>query len=358
MKLAQLKKEIKQATKENKNLVFLFRDVTGYTEKQNKSYFEKQKQLLNKLIKVEVDSSLITPRGTVLLTKDDKVEYYNPNHISNYNGCATNYFVFLNEFVSIKAPSNFVTDESKTILLNLDTNEVFPVNKDSKLSPFFDGEKYNAIVNTKVFSGTKGKVSKHNSLQEKREEIQKKMRELEAELRATTNELAENHKELVNKIQKQATKVSGKISYKEVCEEVEKIEKEVNKRLYSLIGKPRYTKMSEDFIILEEIRYPQEYDFGGSIYYEYDRTLAYHEEVFQKYISKCYPIYLKVQENFIKSLNKITTIEGFDFVSENFLYMGDKTTSLKFGISLKTEKKPVDSKEFSKLIKKISKLVE
>ena len=99
-----------------------------------------------------------------------------------------------------------------------------------------------------------------------------------------------------------------------------------------------------------EIRWPQEGEYGGALYREYDGTMCVDQRLADKYIEKNYSKEIKSIKSEIEKLNKKMTVKSpIQFEISYGVAMSDKTSNIYSGITLKQLPQEIDAKYLKKM---------
>ena len=99
-----------------------------------------------------------------------------------------------------------------------------------------------------------------------------------------------------------------------------------------------------------EIRWPQEGEYGGALYREYDGTMCVDQRLADKYIEKNYSKEIKSIKSEIEKLNKKMTAKSpIQFEISYGIAMSDKTSNIYAAISLKNLPEEIDAKYLKKM---------
>ena len=244
---------------------------------------------------------------------------------------------FTNRFAILLNDPNrlsHVTDKELPLLLNLSINP---------------NGTFNIVVDGSVFAGTKSKLVNLD-----KQKIARK--EYEAELENIRNKIFEINRNIEPLFNELIPKLSEKVikTQKIISSEIVKSSfNELSNNFYKSISKKLELRSGNYSIELSSPhRWPQEGDYGGALYREYDGTLCVQYELANKYIEKNYSKEIKTIKAEIEKLNKkMTKKSPIKFEISYGISVGDKTANVYAAISLKKLPQEVDAKYFHKMEK-------
>lgn len=206
---------------------------------------------------------------------------------------------------------------------------------------------FNIAVNETVFAGTKSKLVKLDQQRMIRQKYELEMAELRKQVIEINEVIAPTAKELSNKFSEKVIKSQKVVSSKIVRDSFQEIKQNFNQSISKKLG------VSYDYYSVElstPIRWPQEGEYGGALYREYDGTLHAHHELGQKYIEKNYSKQLKTLKAEVEKLNKKMTAKSpIQFEAVYGIAIGDKTSNIYADIALKQLPQEIDANYLKKM---------
>lgn len=206
---------------------------------------------------------------------------------------------------------------------------------------------FNIAVDETVFAGTKSKLVKLDQQRMIRQKYELEMAELRKQVIEINEAIAPTEKELTDKFSEKVIKTQKVISAKIVRDSFQDIKQKFNQAISKKLG------VSYDYYSVElstPIRWPQEGEYGGALYREYDGTLHAHHELGQKYIEKNYSKQIKTLKAEVEKLNKKMTAKSpIQFEAVYGIAVGDKTSNIYADIALKQLPQEIDAKYLKKM---------
>ena len=206
---------------------------------------------------------------------------------------------------------------------------------------------FNIAVNETVFAGTKSKLVKLDQQRMIRQKYELEMAELRKQVIEINEAIAPTEKELTDKFSEKVIKAQKVISDKIVRDSFQDIKQKFNQAISKKLG------VSYDYYSVElstPIRWPQEGEYGGALYREYDGTLHAHYELGQKHIEKNYSKQIKTLKAEVEKLNKkMTEKSPIQFEAVYGIAVGDKTSNIYADIALKQLPQEIDAKYLKKM---------
>lgn len=206
---------------------------------------------------------------------------------------------------------------------------------------------FNIAVDETVFAGTKSKLVKLDQQRMIRQKYELEMAELRKQVIEINEAIAPTEKELSDKFSEKVIKTQKAVSTKIVRDSFQEIKQKFNQAISKKLG------VSYDYYSVElstPIRWPQEGEYGGALYREYDGTLHAHHELGQKYIEKNYSKQIKTLKAEVKKLNKKMTAKSpIQFEAVYGIAVGDKTSNIYADIALKQLPQEIDAKYLKKM---------
>lgn len=206
---------------------------------------------------------------------------------------------------------------------------------------------FNIAVDETVFAGTKSKLVKLDQQRMIRQKYELEMAELRKQVIELNEVIAPTAKELSDKFSEKVIKSQKVVSSKIVRDSFQDIKQKFNQSISKKLG------VDYDYYSVElstPIRWPQEGEYGGALYREYDGTLHAHHELGQKYIEKNYSKQIKTLKAEVEKLNKkITAKSPIQFEAVYGIAIGDKTSNIYADIALKKLPQEIDAKYLKKM---------
>ena len=206
---------------------------------------------------------------------------------------------------------------------------------------------FNIAVDESVFAGTKSKLVKLDQQRMIRQKYELEMAELRKQVIEINEVIAPTAKELSNKFSEKVIKSQKVVSSKIVRDSFQEIKQNFNQSISKKLG------VSYDYYSVElstPIRWPQEGEYGGALYREYDGTLHAHHELGQKYIEKNYSKQIKTLKAEVEKLNKKMTAKSpIQFEAVYGIAIGDKTSNIYADIALKQLPQEIDANYLKKM---------
>ena len=206
---------------------------------------------------------------------------------------------------------------------------------------------FNIAVDETVFAGTKSKLVKLDQQRMIRQKYELEMAELRKQVIEINEVIAPTAKELSDKFSEKVIKSQKVVSSKIVRDSFQDIKQKFNQSISKKLG------VGYDYYSVElstPIRWPQEGEYGGALYREYDGTLHAHHELGQKYIEKNYSKQIKTLKAEIEKLNKKMTAKSpIQFEAVYGIAIGDKTSNIYADIALKQLPQEIDAKYLKKM---------
>lgn len=208
---------------------------------------------------------------------------------------------------------------------------------------------FNISVDETVFAGTKSKLVKLDQQRMIRQKYELEMAELRKQVIEINGAIALTEKELADKFSEKVIKSQKVVSSKIVRDSFQDIKQKFNQSISKKLG------VGYDYYSVElstPTRWPQEGEYGGALYREYDGTLHAHHELGQKYIEKNYSKQIKTLKAEVEKLNKKMTAKSpIQFEAVYGIAIGDKTSNIYADIALKQLPQEIDAKYFNKMEK-------
>ena len=266
------------------------------------------------------------------------------------------YFI-VDEYLGMKLDSDVAVSDPFTnhfaILAN-DPNVLFHVT-DEELLPLFlklsmkSNGTFNIAVDESIFAGTKSKMMSLDKQNFVRKEYAEEIKTIQNKIVEANKVITPLYEELTTKFNDKVIKsqkvVSSKVVRASFNELSEKFHKEISKKLGLNLG---YYSVA----LSSEIRLPQEGEYGGALYREYDGTMCVQSDLADRYIEKNYSKEIKAIKAEIDKLNKkLGAKSPIQFEISYGVSVGDKTSNIYAAISLKKLPEEIDAKYFNKMEK-------
>ena len=266
------------------------------------------------------------------------------------------YFV-VDEYLGMKLDSDVAVSDPFTnhfaILAN-DPNVLFHVT-DEELLPLFlklsmkSNRTFNIAVDESIFAGTKSKMMSLDKQNFVRKEYAEEIKNIQNKIVKVNKVTTPLYEELTTKFNDKVIKsqkvVSSKVVRASFNELSEKFHKEISKKLGLNLG---YYSVA----LSSEIHWPQEGEYGGALYREYDGTMCVQSDLADRYIEKNYSKEIKAIKAEIDKLNnKLGAKSPIQFEISYGISVGDKTSNIYAAISLKKLPEEIDAKYFNKMEK-------
>lgn len=206
---------------------------------------------------------------------------------------------------------------------------------------------FNIAVDESVFAGTKSKLVKLDQQRMIRQKYELEMAELRKQVIEINEAISPIEKEMSDKFSEKVIKSQKVVSSKIVRDSFQDIKQKFNQSISKKLG------VGYDYYSVElstPIRWPQEGEYGGALYREYDGTLHAHHELGQKYIEKNYSKQIKTLKAEVEKLNKKMTAKSpIQFEAVYGIAIGDKTSNIYADIALKQLPQEIDAKYLKKM---------
>lgn len=208
---------------------------------------------------------------------------------------------------------------------------------------------FNIAVDESIFAGTKSKMMSLDKQNFVRKEYAEEIKNIQNKIVEVNKVITPLYEEVTTKfndkvIRTQKT-VSSKVVRNSFNELSENFHKEISKKLGLSLG---YYSIA----LSSEIRWPQEGEYGGALYREYDGTMCVQSDLADRYIEKNYSKEIKAIKAEIDKLNKkLGAKSPIQFEISYGVSVGDKTSNIYAAISLKKLPEEIDAKYFNKMEK-------
>lgn len=264
-------------------------------------------------------------------------------------------YFFVDQELGMKLDTDVAVSDPFTkhfAILASDPNRLFHVTDKElplfvKLSMKTNGT-FNIVADENVFAGTKSKLANLDKQKIARKEYEEELNRIRSKVIEVNKVIEPIMGDLIPKLSSKVIKsqkvVSSKVVRTSFNELSEIFHKEVSKKLGL-----RYDYFIE---LSSEIRWPQEGEYDGALYREYDGTMCVDQRLADKYIEKNYSKEIKAIKSEIEKLNKKMTAKSpIQFEISYGIAMSDKTSNIYAAISLKKLPEEIDPKYFNKMEK-------
>ena len=266
-----------------------------------------------------------------------------------------NYFI-VDQELGMKLDSDVAVSDPFTnhfAILASDPNRLFHVTDKElplfvKLSMKTNGT-FNIVSDENVFAGTKSKLANLDKQKIARKEYEEELNRIRSKVIEVNKVIEPIMGDLIPKLSTKVIKTQKVVSSKIVRD----LFHEVSQKLNEFIAKKLGLRADYNSIALtSEIRWPQEGEYGGALYREYDGTMCVEQSLADKYIEKNYSKEIKAIKAEIEKLNKKMTAKSpIQFEISYGVAMSDKTSNIYADISLKKLPETIDAKYFNKMEK-------
>ena len=266
-----------------------------------------------------------------------------------------NYFI-VDQELGMKLDSDVAVSDPFTnhfAILASDPNRLFHVTDKElplfvKLSMKTNGT-FNIAADENVFAGTKSKLANLDKQKIARKEYEEELNRIRSKVIEVNKVIEPIMGDLIPKLSSKVVKSQKVVSSKIVRDSF----REVSQKFNEFISKKLGLRMGYYSVELSsEIRWPQEGEYGGALYREYDGTMCVDQRLADKYIEKNYSKEIKAIKSEIEKLNKKMTVKSpIQFEISYGVAMSDKTSNIYADISLKKLPETIDAKYFNKMEK-------
>ena len=208
---------------------------------------------------------------------------------------------------------------------------------------------FNIAADENVFAGTKSKLANLDKQKIARKEYEEELNRIRSKVIEVNKVIEPIMGDLIPKLSTKVIKTQKTVSSKIVRTSFD----ELSTNLHKSISKKLGLRLDDYFIALSsEIRWPQEGEYDGALYREYDGTMCVEQRLADKYIEKNYSKEIKAIKSEIEKLNKKMTAKSpIQFEISYGIAMSDKTSNIYAAISLKNLPEEIDAKYFNKMEK-------
>lgn len=264
-----------------------------------------------------------------------------------------NYFI-VDQELGMKLDSDVAVSDSFSnhfAILVSDPSRLFHVTDEElplflKLSKTAQGS-FNIAVDENVFAGTKSKLVNLDKQKITRKAYEEELKNIRTKIVEVNRVISPIYEELTTKFNDKVIKSQKVVSSKIVRDSF----REVSQKFNEFIAKKLGLRCDYNSIALSsEIRWPQEGEYGGALYREYDGTMCVQPDLADRYIEKNYSKEIKAIKTEIEKLNKkLGSKSPIQFEIGYGVSVGDKTSNIYAAISLKKLPETIDTKYFNKM---------
>lgn len=373
-------KETKKAIKNNQTVKFTLELNNARELAANKKYYKRYVKAVVKRIKSfypALDSSYILSeleRYEILpnVSRFDEegylIRYGKQRHVTaqtfevndnkiywvdfDYNA---NYFI-VDQELGMKLDSDVAVSDSFSnhfAILVSDPSRLFHVTDEElplflKLSKTAQGS-FNIAVDENVFAGTKSKLVNLDKQKITRKAYEEELKNIRTKIVEVNRVTSPIYEELTTKFNDKVIKSQKVVSSKIVRDSFREVSQKFNEFIVKKLGlRCDYNSIA----LSSEIRWPQEGEYGGALYREYDGTMCVQYELANRYIEKNYSKEIKAIKSEIEKLNKkLGSKSPIQFEIGYGVSVGDKTSNIYAAISLKKLPETIDAKYLNKMEK-------
>lgn len=373
-------KETKKAIKNNQTVKFTLESNNARELAANKKYYKRYVKAIVKTVKSfypaldsyyilsELERYEILPNVSRFDEEGYLIRYGKQRYVTaqtfevsdskiylvdfDYNA---NYFI-VDQELGMKLDTDVAVSDSFTnhfVILASDPNRLFHVTDKElplfvKLSMKTNGT-FNIVADENVFAGTKSKLANLDKQKIARKEYEEELNRIRSKVIEVNKVIEPIMGDLIPKLSTKVIKTQKVVSSKIVRDSFH----ETSQKFNEFIAKKLGLRCDYNSIALSsEIRWPQEGEYGGALYREYDGTMCVEQPLADKYIEKNYSKEIKAIKAEIEKLNKKMTAKSpIQFEISYGVAMSDKTSNIYADISLKKLPETIDAKYFNKMEK-------
>lgn len=265
----------------------------------------------------------------------------------------SNYFI-LDQELGMKLDSDVALSDPFTkhfAILASDPNRLLHVTDKElplfvKLSMKTNGT-FNIAVDENVFAGTKSKLVNLDKQKIARKEYEEELNRIRSKVIEVNKVIEPIMGDLIPKLSTKVIKTQKVLSSKIVRDSFHEVSQKFNEFIAKELGlRADYNSIA----LSSEIRWPQEGEYGGALYREYDGTMCVEQRLADKYIEKNYSKEIKAIKSEIEKLNKkLGSKSPIQFEIGYGISVGDKTSNIYAAISLKKLPEEIDAKYLKKM---------
>lgn len=372
-------KETKKAIKNNQTVKFTLESNNARELAANKKYYKRYVKAIVKTVKSfypaldsyyilsELERYEILPNVSRFDEEGYLIRYGKQRYVTaqtfevsdskiylvdfDYNA---NYFI-VDQELGMKLDTDVAVSDPFTkhfAILASDPNRLFHVTDKElplfvKLSMKTNGT-FNIVADKNVFAGTKSKLANLDKQKIARKEYEEELNRIRSKVIEVNKVIEPIMGDLIPKLSSKVIKSQKVVSSKVVRTSFDELSEIFHKEVSKKLGL-RYDYFIE---LSSEIRWPQEGEYDGALYREYDGTMCVDQRLADKYIEKNYSKEIKAIKSEIEKLNKKMTAKSpIQFEISYGIAMSDKTSNIYAAISLKKLPEEIDSKYFNKMEK-------
>ena len=264
-----------------------------------------------------------------------------------------NYFI-VDQELGMKLDSDVAVSDPFTkhfAILARDPNRLFHVTDKElplfvKLSMKTNGT-FNIVADENVFAGTKSKLTNLDKQKITRKEYEEELNRIRSKVIEVNKVIEPIMGDLIPKLSTKVIKTQKVVSSKIVRDSFH----EASQKFNEFISKKLGLRCDYNSIALSsEIRWPQEGEYGGALYREYDGTMCVDQRLADKHIEKNYSKEIKAIKSEIEKLNKkLGAKSPIQFEIVYGVSVSDKTSNIYADISLKKLPETIDAKYLKKM---------
>lgn len=264
-----------------------------------------------------------------------------------------NYFI-VDQELGMKLDSDVAVSDPFTkhfAILARDPNRLFHVTDKElplfvKLSMKTNGT-FNIVADENVFAGTKSKLTNLDKQKITRKEYEEELNRIRSKVIEVNKVIEPIMGDLIPKLSTKVIKTQKVVSSKIVRDSFH----EASQKFNEFISKKLGLRCDYNSIALSsEIRWPQEGEYGGALYREYDDTMCVDQRLADKHIEKNYSKEIKAIKSEIEKLNKkLGAKSPIQFEIVYGVSVSDKTSNIYADISLKKLPETIDAKYLKKM---------
>ena len=206
---------------------------------------------------------------------------------------------------------------------------------------------FNIVSDENVFAGTKSKLANLDKQKIARKEYEEELNRIRSKVIEVNKVIEPIMGDLIPKLSTKVIKTQKVVSSKIVRDLFHEVSQKFNEFISKKLGlRADYNSIA----LTSEIRWPQEGEYGGTLYREYDGTMCVEQSLADKYIEKNYSKEIKAIKAEIEKLNKKMTAKSpIQFEISYGVAMSDKTSNIYSGITLKQLPQEIDVKYLKKM---------
>lgn len=264
-----------------------------------------------------------------------------------------NYFI-VDQELGMKLDSDVAVSDPFTnhfAILASDPNRLFHVTDKElplfvKLSMKTNGT-FNIVADENVFVGTKSKLANLDKQKIARKEYEEELNRIRSKVIEVNKVIEPIMGDLIPKLSTKVIKTQKVVSSKIVRDSFHEVSQKFNEFIAKKLGlRADYNSIALSY----EIRWPQEGEYGGALYREYDGTMCVDQRLADKYIEKNYSKQIKTLKAEVEKLNKKMTAKSpIQFEAVYGISVGDKTSNIYADIALKQLPQEIDAKYLKKM---------